>query len=284
MAEHPALPIWTDAYLADTHPLLSLEEHGCYFLLLQFAWRSPECRLPDDDKLFARMLGVSLKRWRSTLRPSMERFWTIENGFWKQKRLSKEKIYVTELTGKRANAGSKGGKAKAQKNKDTDLAKPDICQDDASDLPEANAVANAKQILAPTPTPTPTPTTTPVGGADAPPADLDTLLYQRGKQVLGKSAGGQITKLKQAHGTGKALELIEQAGRKENPAEYVAGILRNGAGETDYSQYTRHGPPEGMEEERAKIMGTWDPPKTGDPGGEMPGFLDRRKPKEPSDA
>ena len=58
--------------------------------------------------------------------------------------------------------------------------------------------------------------------------DLDTILYQRGKAVLGKSAGGQITKLKSIHGVGKALEIIETASRKETPSEYVAGVIRNG--------------------------------------------------------
>ena len=72
---------------------------------------------------------------------------------------------------------------------------------------------------------------TPVGAssdATVIPIDLDAVLYQRGKAVLGKSAGGQITRLKNIHGTGKALELIETASRKENPSEYIAGAIRRG--------------------------------------------------------
>ena len=61
MAQFPHLPLWTDAYLSDLHPRLSLEEHGCNILLMQFAWRSPACRLPDDDAYLARALGVSYK-------------------------------------------------------------------------------------------------------------------------------------------------------------------------------------------------------------------------------
>lgn len=57
--------------------------------------------------------------------------------------------------------------------------------------------------------------------------DLDAILYARGKALLGQKAGGQITKLREAlGGTGAALEAIDQAGRKENPAEYIAGVLR----------------------------------------------------------
>lgn len=59
--------------------------------------------------------------------------------------------------------------------------------------------------------------------------DLDTILYRRGKTLLGSKAGGQITKLKQLLGTAKALEAIETAKRKEDPAEYVAGVIRGNA-------------------------------------------------------
>jgi hypothetical protein len=42
MAEFPALPLWTDAYLGDTRHL-SQSEHGAYLLLLITAWRTPNC-------------------------------------------------------------------------------------------------------------------------------------------------------------------------------------------------------------------------------------------------
>ena len=52
MAEYPALPLWTDAYLADTTHLTDAE-HGVYFQLVVHAWRSPDCRLPNDAKWLA---------------------------------------------------------------------------------------------------------------------------------------------------------------------------------------------------------------------------------------
>ena len=63
----------------------------------------------------------------------------------------------------------------------------------------------------------------------SPSDDLDKILYQRGKHVLGPKAGGQLTKLKGLVGIGRSLELIDQSSRKENPNEYIAGIIRNEA-------------------------------------------------------
>ncbi|MDZ7711749.1 MAG: DUF1376 domain-containing protein [Rhodovibrio sp.] len=80
MAEFLALPLWTDAYLADTTDL-SAEEHGVYMLLLMAAWRTPTCSLPDDDLRLARMAKAGTKKWRK-MRPVMERFFTVSDGQW----------------------------------------------------------------------------------------------------------------------------------------------------------------------------------------------------------
>lgn len=73
MAEFPALPLFTDAYLADTRHL-NTEEHGAYLLLMMEAWRRPECSLPDDDRLLARLAGLPLDRWQE-VRPVVMQFW-----------------------------------------------------------------------------------------------------------------------------------------------------------------------------------------------------------------
>lgn len=102
MSAAAALPIFGDAYLADTQHL-TLEEHGAYFKLLLIAWRSPHCALPDDDKRIATMLGVTAKKW-AALRPTVMAFWTrTEHGF-EQKRLSKERAWVAEKSGKARGA------------------------------------------------------------------------------------------------------------------------------------------------------------------------------------
>ncbi len=82
-----------------------------------------------------------------------------------------------------------------------------------------------RTYLSPSPSPSPSQDKK-NGAANGGIQDLDAVLYQRGKAVLGANAGGQITKLKTEYGVGGALEMIETAAKKENPREYVAGALK----------------------------------------------------------
>jgi len=72
-------------------------------------------------------------------------------------------------------------------------------------------------------------------GADAPPGrgDPDAIeaeVFRVGKRVLGKGAGGLITKLRRIDGMtdARALELLSQSETKENPREWIGAIIRNG--------------------------------------------------------
>ena len=136
MADFPALPLWTDAYIADTAHLTN-EEHGVYLRLLMFAWRTPGCALPDDDRRLALMVGVTPKKWAS-MRPIVSTFWTIEGGTWTQKRLTAERKKVEG----RSNAGRAGAEARWEANALKDNAAidakaspaqmPERCEQDAS--------------------------------------------------------------------------------------------------------------------------------------------------------
>lgn len=52
-------------------------------------------------------------------------------------------------------------------------------------------------------------------------------LFRRGKEVLGKNAGGLISRLFKAQGRSisMTLSIIEMAAKKENPREYVGRVL-----------------------------------------------------------
>lgn len=129
MAEFPALPLWTDAFVGDTTHL-SCELVGAYLLLLFAAWRRPNCDLPDDDKFLAQMTRCDIRTWRARYRPILAPFHTIENGTWTQKRLHKERNRV-RLRGQimRDNANRRWSKNK------------DIADADAHASADANAYA-----------------------------------------------------------------------------------------------------------------------------------------------
>jgi uncharacterized protein YdaU (DUF1376 family) len=134
MAQFPALPLWTDSYLADTRHLTA-QEHGAYLLLLMTAWRTRDCSLPNDDKKLARFASVSPRIWKK-IKPNVLEFFDLKNEVFVQKRLTKERRYVAEKSNKQAQKAN----ARWLKTKETQdaVASGGICQTD-------------------TPTPTPTP-------------------------------------------------------------------------------------------------------------------------------
>jgi len=134
MAQFPGLTIWTDAYLADTSHLSTLE-HGAYLLLLFAAWRSKECSLPNDDKLLARYARMRIDHWLK-IKPIIMEFFEIENGRLIQGRLQDEKSYISQ----RSNVNSKNAKARWLKT---------------NDKGDATASDPHSERNSPTPTPTP---------------------------------------------------------------------------------------------------------------------------------
>lgn len=120
MAEFPALPLWTDAYLGDTTHLTTIE-HGAYLLLLMTAWRSRDCSLPDDDRLLARYARVNAQQWKR-LRPILEPFFSVAAGAWKQGRLTDEMGAVKRHRQLQSEKGKAGAEAKSLKRQERDKA------------------------------------------------------------------------------------------------------------------------------------------------------------------
>lgn len=133
MAEFPYFRFWTDAYLADTTHLTTIE-HGAYMLLLVAAWRSPGCRLPNDDKILARYARMTPGQWRR-IRDAVMSFWTLESGTYMQPRLMDEYEAVRQVS------QSQSSKAKAKwrkyRNSLDAAASPGQCRSDAFHPPSS---------------------------------------------------------------------------------------------------------------------------------------------------
>lgn len=138
MADFPSMPLFTDAYLADTRHLSTLE-HGAYLLLLMEAWRRPTCSLPNDPSLLARLAGVSVDEWKS-ISPAILEFWDVVKSGKEiaQKRLRKERDFVAKKRAKNRDIAVSGWKQRKS--------------DHANALPEG--MPKRCQNDAPTPTPT----------------------------------------------------------------------------------------------------------------------------------
>lgn len=140
MAEFPALPLWTDAYLGDTTHLSTIE-HGAYLLLLMVAWRSKDGMLPNDDKLLARYTKLTLQQWKR-IRPILEPFFVVSLNGWCQGRLIDELVAVKQLSKNQ----SKKAKARWLKNNNTNNAA-------ASGGHSQNQNGHSPADTSPTPTP-----------------------------------------------------------------------------------------------------------------------------------
>lgn len=103
MAEFPAIPLWTDAYLADTRDLTA-SQHGAYMLLLMTAWRTKENGLPDDDDKLARWAAMDKRAWLKNKRVVMS-FWCKIDGIWHQKRLDDERKRAEHVRKSQVQAG-----------------------------------------------------------------------------------------------------------------------------------------------------------------------------------
>lgn len=115
MAQFPYLPLWTDAYLADTGHL-DATESGAYLHLMMAAWRRKGCDLPNDEKLLARWSKCSPRTWRR-VRPAVLAFWDFnpKEQKWTQKRLMNERSRARNRSKKATTAAQ----AKWLRNKKT---------------------------------------------------------------------------------------------------------------------------------------------------------------------
>lgn len=153
MPDYPYMPLWTDAFVADTQHL-DARETGAYLLLIMAAWRRPNCDLPDDDRFLARLARLEQAEWQG-IKEVVMAFWSFDgrSKTWHQKRARKERSFLENQSQLQRDRATKGWE---KRKKGDAAAMPDGCRMDA-----------------PTPTPTPTPTTPPSPSGSVPPHDVD---------------------------------------------------------------------------------------------------------------
>lgn len=107
------MQLYVADYLGDTRHLTT-EQHGAYLLLLMTMWRSGGVVANDETKI-ARIVGLSVVRWRK-IAPDVLEFFTEVDGGLTQARLAAELAISEEKSEKRSQSGKAGARAKALKN------------------------------------------------------------------------------------------------------------------------------------------------------------------------
>lgn len=106
------MPLMIGDYLKDTSRLTT-EQHGAYLLLLMDYWtKGPP---PDDDLALASITKLDARRWRLN-RPTLVRFFRVEDGEWRQKRADEELVRWSEKKRIYSERASAGGRAKAARS------------------------------------------------------------------------------------------------------------------------------------------------------------------------
>lgn len=199
------MPLYIADYRADTAHL-SAAQHGAYLLLIMHYWSTGS--LPSDDAALARIAAMTPVEWKRS-RATIAAFFGDD---WTHKRIDAELNRAKEISDKRS--------ASAKQRHSKSSANAEQVDTHARVLPQSQSPSEAK--------------------ASAPPGPVDPEadLFRRGKEVLGKSAGGLITQLLKAK-DGKinlARAAIEQAAGKQDAREYIGSIIR-GKQQADQPQW-----------------------------------------------
>lgn len=147
MSNMPFMPLYIDNYVGDTQHL-STEQHGAYMLLLMAMWKAGG-RLPSDPAKLARIARLPRAKWVK-IADDLLAFFDEAGGEITQKRLVSELQKASEKHAKRVDAGSRGGTAKALKEKEMTtsnaIAKPCHSLDITSSLRSERGHADQIQI------------------------------------------------------------------------------------------------------------------------------------------
>lgn len=115
MSERPFMQLYVSDFIGDTLHL-STEQIGAYMLMLMAMWNAGGS-LPEDEAKLARVVRMSVKKWRAIAADILP-FFAAEGGRIVHHRLTKELQKSERKSHSRAAAGAKGGAARSLKNKE----------------------------------------------------------------------------------------------------------------------------------------------------------------------
>lgn len=115
MPRRPWYPKNPSDYIADT-PLLSLEAHGVYNLLIDYLWIY-DGELPDSYEQLSRLLRADVRRIKRIMSTELSVYFEAENGVIKNKRVTQEIAKAIEKSEKAA----KSANARRDANADADV-------------------------------------------------------------------------------------------------------------------------------------------------------------------
>lgn len=133
MSKAPFMPLWVSDFLGDTLDL-DASEVGAYLLLLMAQWQREGESLPNDHKKLQRVARCG-RNWPKVWESIGRYFDTDENGVY-SKRLRLEAQNVAAKREVNAQNGARGGRAKALKNIDAELANAKNPPERNSSIPE----------------------------------------------------------------------------------------------------------------------------------------------------
>lgn len=114
----PYLPFAIDTFFADVSGL-TVDEVGAFVLLMGVVWRTGCKPLADNDDLLARFCRVTVNRWRTRIRPMIERLFLVTEDGWRLPALEAQWDYVQRNRERQREKGKQSAAAKALKNNDT---------------------------------------------------------------------------------------------------------------------------------------------------------------------
>lgn len=202
------MPLYIGDYLADTNRLTT-EQHGAYLLLIMDYWRNGPP--PDDEEILQNVTRLSKFLWKKH-GPVLQKFFTVENGVWRHKRIDEEM------------AGASSGKAAASE-KARIAANARWSKNDAP----SNAQAHAPEMLEECPSPSPSPISKTEGTKPAPvepasgrakPADLTTAM--RKHSVAAQPGDPRIIAAAEAGVTVESVEAACAEAKGAKPGERIS--------------------------------------------------------------